>query len=85
MISYFKQVAVCRPVLDMIRRAVTQSKDAGLRAKVLDIPTTESLLRVVSVQPKIDTEEELKDFITKHILDSLQLTEIQREHLNLNG
>ena len=83
MISYFKQVAVCRPVLDMIRRAVTLSNDAGLRAKVLDIPSAESLLRVVSVQPNVDTEEELKDFITKHILNSLQLTEIQREHLNL--
>ncbi len=56
--------------------------DVGPRAS-LDIPSAESLLRVVSVQPNIDTEEELKDFITKHILNSLQLTEIQREHLNL--
>ncbi len=69
----------------MIKRAITRSDDAGVRAKVIHIPTTESILRAVSVLPGIDTEEKLKDFTIEHVLSSLHLTEIQREHLRLNG
>jgi hypothetical protein len=85
MISYLRQVALCGPVLEMIKRAITRSDDAGVRAKVIHIPTTESILRAVSVLPGIDTEEKLKDFTIEHVLSSLHLTEIQREHLRLNG
>jgi hypothetical protein len=84
MVSYLKQIAVCEPVLEMIKRAVTQSNDRIIRAKVTDIPTKESVLRAVSVLPNIDTEEKLKDFTFEHALSNLHLTEIQREHLNLN-
>ena len=83
MISYIRQVEICGPVLDMIRRAITQSDDAGTGASVVHIPTKESVLRAVSVLPSVDTEEELKDFIIERILSDLRLTEIQREHLNL--
>jgi hypothetical protein len=85
MISYVRQIAICGPVLEMIKRAVTESDDAGIRAKIVHIPTKESVLRAVSLLPSLDTEEKLKEFITNHVLVSLQLSEIQREHLNLTS
>jgi hypothetical protein len=85
MLSYLKQVEICGPVLDMIRRAITQSDDAGTRASIVHIPTKESVLRAVSVLQGIDTEEKLKDFIIEHVMSDLRLTETQREHLNLNS
>jgi hypothetical protein len=85
MLSYLRQVEICAPVLDMIRRAITQSDDARARACVVHIPTKESVLRAASVLPSIDTEEKLKDFIIEHVLSDLRLTEIQREHLNLTS
>jgi hypothetical protein len=85
MLSYMKQVEICGPVVDAIRRAIAQSDDAGIKASVVHMPTKESVLRSVSVFPSIDTEEELKDFIIKHILNELRLTQIQKEHLNLKG
>jgi hypothetical protein len=85
MLSYLKQVEICGPVLDVIRRAITQSDDAGIRASIVHIPTKESVLRAVSVLQNIDTEEKLKYFIIEHVLSALRLTEIQREHLNLSS
>ena len=83
MLSYLRQVAICGPVLEMIKRAVVQSNDIGLRAKVTHISTIESVLRAVSVRPDIDTEEKLRDFAIEHALSNLHLNEIQRERLNL--
>ena len=83
MISYVRQVAICGPALEMIKRAIVQSNDIGIRAKVSHISTTESVLRAVSVLPNIDTEEKLRDFTIEHALSNLHLNEIQREHLNL--
>jgi hypothetical protein len=85
MISYVRQIAVCEPVLEMIKRAITESDDAGIRAKIIYIPTKESVLRAVSVNPEIDTEEKLRDFTIEHVLVSLQLTEIEKERLNLSS
>jgi hypothetical protein len=85
MISYVRQIAVCEPVLEMIKRAVTQSNDAGIRAKIIHIPTKESVLRAVSVNPEIDTEEKLRDFTIEHVLVSLLLTETEKERLNLSS
>jgi hypothetical protein len=85
MLSYLKQVEICGPVLNMIKQAVTQSDDAGIRASIIHIPTKESVLRAVSVLQNIDTEEKLKDFIIEHVLNDLHLTKIQRDHLNLNS
>ena len=85
MISYLRQVAICGPVLEMIKQAVARSDDASVRARVIHIHTTESVVRTVSVLPSIDTEEKLKGFTFEHVLSSLGLTEIQREHLNLNS
>jgi hypothetical protein len=49
------------------------------------MPTTESILRAVSVLPGVDSEEQLKDFIIDHVLASLQITTIRREDLTSNG
>jgi len=85
MLSYTRQVAICGSVRKTIEQTLAQGNDMSLRAKVSSIPTTESVLRAVSVLSNISTEEELKDFIVKHILSSLRLTETQREYLRLNS
>ena len=85
MISYVRQVAICELVRETIKRALLPDNDMSMRQKVNDIPTTESILRVVSLYPKLDTEETLKEFITNHIINSLRLTATQREQLTLNG
>jgi hypothetical protein len=84
MLNYLRQVAIAGSVRKTIEQAVAQSDDAGVRAKVNDIPTTECVLRAVSVLPDVDSEEKLKDFTVDHILSYLRLTAIQREHLSLN-
>jgi hypothetical protein len=85
MISYVRQIAVCEPVLEMIKRAIAQSNDAGIRAKIIHFPTKESVLRTVSVHPEIDTEEKLRDFTIEYVLSSLQLNETEKERLNLSS
>jgi hypothetical protein len=85
MLSYSRQVVICGSVRKTLEQTIAQSSDIGLRAKINGIPTTESVLRAVSLFPNINTEEELRDFIIKHIASSLRLTESQREHLQLNS
>jgi len=85
MISYVRQVAICELVRETIKRALLPGNDMSMRQKVNDIPTTESILRVVSLYPKLDTEETLNEFITNHIINSLRLTATQREQLALNS
>jgi len=85
MLSYSRQVVICGSVRKTLEETIAQSSDIGLRAKINGIPTTESVLRAVSLFRNINTEEELRDFIIKHIASSLRLTESQREHLHLNS
>lgn len=85
MLSYSRQVVICGSVRKTLEQTIAQSSDIGLRAKISGIPTTESVLRAVSLFPNINTEEELKDFIIKHMVNSLRLTENQREYLHLNS
>jgi len=85
MISYVRQVAICESVRETIKRALLQGNDMSVRQKVNDIPTCESILRVISLHPKINTEETLLDFITEHVMSSLRLTARQKEQLNLNS
>lgn len=85
MFSYVRQVAICESVRETIKRSFAQSDDVNVRLKANNITTTESVLRAVSLLPSLDTEEKLKDFIIEHILSSLRLTVIQREHLGLNS
>ncbi len=84
MISYSKQLIICNSTRERIKQAIAHSDDASVRSKVNQIPTSESILRAVSLLPEIDTEEKLRDFIIEHIMRSLNFTAIQREHLNLN-
>ncbi|MBA4419014.1 MAG: hypothetical protein C0392_14085 [Syntrophus sp. (in: bacteria)] len=85
MVSYLRQVAICESVQETIKRALTKGDNLSIRLKVYNIPTTESILRAVSLSSSVDTDERLKDFISEHILGSLRLTADQRDHLNLNG
>ena len=85
MFSYVRQVAICESVRERIKRAFAQSDDVKVRLKANNITATESVLRAVSLLPSLDTEEKLKDFMVEHILSSLRLTPIQREHFNLNS
>jgi hypothetical protein len=85
MISYVRQVAICESVRETIKRTLLQTNDMGVRQKVNDIPTADGILRVVSLNPKINTEETLLDFITEYVVSSLRLTAIQKEQLNLNS
>jgi hypothetical protein len=84
MITYVRQVAICESVRERIKQALAQSGDVDVTLKVYGIPTTDSILRAVSLSPTINTEETLRAFIIEHILGSLRLTAIQREHLSLN-
>ncbi len=85
MLSYSRQVVICGSVRKTLEQTIAQSSDIGLRAKINGIPTTESVLRAVSLFSNINTEEELRDFIIKHIVSSLRLTESQQEYLHLNS
>jgi len=85
MISYLRQVDICESVRKAIKQFIVQSDDKILKLKANNIPTADSILRMVSILPNIDTEEKFKDFTIEHISLSLSLTPIQREHLELNN
>jgi hypothetical protein len=81
MLGYLRQVAICKSVLETIRQSLVGSEDWHVKLKLSRIPTTESILRAASVLPGLGTEEKLRDFITDHVLETLQLTPIQKEQL----
>jgi hypothetical protein len=63
-----------------MKQTIAQSNDPALRVKINSLPTTESVLRAVSLFPNLDTEEKLKDFIDERIIAALKLTEIQKDY-----
>ena len=85
MIDYVRQVAICESVRERIKQALIQHDDVNVKLKSNNIPATDSILRMVSLSPNINTEETLREFITNHIINSLRLTATQKEQLNLNG
>jgi hypothetical protein len=85
MLSYMDQMAVCKPIREMIIQALARNDDTSIRPKAKDVPTVESILRSVSLRPDLNTREELKGFIIEHVLGSLGLTEIQRDTIQLNS
>jgi hypothetical protein len=84
-VSYLRQVAICEPIRGTIKQALSRSDDVGVRLIANTVPTNESVLRAVSLNPGLDTEDKLKDFMFEYILGGLRLTERQREQLSLNG
>ena len=78
MINYMKQVSVCDSVREIIKRAFTQSTDTSLRMKTGNIPSTDSILRAISLSPHIDDEQTLRQAIVEHTLKTLRLTEDQK-------
>ncbi len=85
MISYVRQVPICRSVLKAIEESLAQSGDASFRAKISDIPTIESVLRAVSLYQNLNTDEELRAFMIKHILSDLRLTKDQQQQFMKNN
>jgi hypothetical protein len=78
MISYMKQVSLCDSVRETIKRAFTQTADLSLRMKTGNIPSTDSILRAISISPRIEDEQTLKQAIVEHTLNALRLTEDQK-------
>ena len=85
MLSYTTQIVMCDSVREMIRQTLVESTQLRIKLKASSIPTTDSILRAVSLFPSINTEEELKAFIIKRIVADLRLSESQKEQLNLTG
>jgi hypothetical protein len=79
MISYLKQVPICNDVRKAIERSLSGRGDASFRGKISKIPTVESVLRAVSLNPNLNTEEDLRAFITQHIYNELRLTKDEQE------
>ena len=69
----------------MIKQALIKSTQLRMKLKASSIPTTDGILRAVSLLPNVNTEEELKEFIINRILTDLGLTESQKEQLNLTN
>jgi hypothetical protein len=85
MVSYARRVAICDSVREAMKKALAESADAGLRLKVNNIPNTDTVLRAATRVPSVDAEERLKAFIIEYALGVLNVTEVQREHLNLRS
>ncbi len=83
MLSYTRQIALCESVRETVKQALVESNQLSTKLKAGSIPTTDSILRAVSLFPTINTDEELKEFIIKHIIADLRLTEDEKEQLNL--
>jgi hypothetical protein len=78
MISYMKQVSLCDSIRETIKRTFAQSADLSLRMKTGSIPSTDSILRAISISPHIEDEQTLKQAIVEHTLNALRLTEDQK-------
>lgn len=65
----------------MIKQALGKSDEWHTKLKASDMPTTESILRAVSVLSSVDSEEQLEDFIIEFILGSLHITTVRKEDL----
>lgn len=78
MISYMKQVSICNSVCETIKRTFTTSTDLPLRMKTGNIPSTDSILRAISLSPHIEDEQTLRQAIIEHTLNALRLTEDQK-------
>ena len=83
MLSYPRQIALCESVRETIKQALIKSSQLSTKLKTSSIPTTDSILRAVSISKNVDTEEQLKEFMLKYILADLRLTEDQTELLSL--
>lgn len=81
MISYVKQVPICNDVRKAVERSLAETGNATFRAMIHKIPPVESVLRAVSLYPKLNIEEELRVFMIQHIFDELRLTKDQQEQL----
>jgi hypothetical protein len=82
MVSYVRQMLVCDSILKTMRQELARSSDSSIRQKANKLPTTDAVLRTVSLVSGIETEERLKDYITEYVLGVINLTEVQKEQLS---
>ena len=85
MLSYSTQVVICESVREMIKQALIKSSQQSTKYKASSIPTTDSILRAVSLLPNVNSEDQLKEFMVECILTDLRLTKTQKEQLNLTS
>jgi hypothetical protein len=83
MLSYSTQIVICDSIRETIRQTLSKSSQLSTKLKASSVPTTDSILRAVSLLPNMNTEDQLKAFIIKRVLTDLRLTESQKEQLNL--
>jgi Tfp pilus assembly PilM family ATPase len=83
MLSYSTQIVICDSIRETIRQALNKSSQLSTKLKASSVPTTDSILRSVSLLSNMNTEDQLKAFIIKRVLTDLRLTESQKEQLNL--
>ncbi len=83
MLNYTRQIALCESVRETVRQTLARSSQLSVKLKTGSIPTTDSILRAVSLFPGINTEEELKEFIIKRIVADLRLTDSDVEKIDL--
>ncbi len=83
MLNYSRQIVICGSVREAIKQALARSSQLSTKLKAGSIPTTDSILRAVSLFPGINNEEELKEFITKRIVSEIRLTESEKEKIDL--
>lgn len=85
MMSYVRQVPICQAVRRTIEKSFAESGDPAFRAKISNIPPVESILRAVSLYPNLNTEEELRAFMVRHILSDLRLTKDQQQRFTIHS
>ena len=83
MLSYATQIVICDSIRETIRQTLIKSNQLSTKLKAGSVPSTDNILRAVSLSPNVNTEEELKELIIERILTALRLTESQKEQLNL--
>ena len=81
-LSYSRQMVICESVREIIRETLVTSSQLPIKLKTSGIPTTDGILRAVSVLPKMNTEEQLRMFIIDHVLAALRLTENEKERVS---
>jgi hypothetical protein len=81
MLNYSRQIVICGSIRETIKQALMKSGQLSTKLKTGSIFSTDSILRAVSLFPRINNGEELKEFIAKRIASDLRLTESEREKI----
>jgi len=83
MLSYPRQIALCEQVRETIKQALLKSSQLSTKLKTSSIPTTDSILRAVSISNTWIPKNSWKSFVLKYILADLRLTESEEETIDV--